>query len=86
MSDQIVHAVNAGGKGYAFPYDDVEGAGGDQSGYVNDGSPQLLTVTVGGLQELGHTVPFPSCLVSGAVGVAGEFCICSRGIPLGTVF
>ncbi|TID19365.1 hypothetical protein E6O75_ATG06703 [Venturia nashicola] len=46
---RIVHAANTGGKGYAFPYDDVEGAGGDQSGFVNDGNPELLTVTVGGL-------------------------------------
>ncbi|QDS70128.1 hypothetical protein FKW77_005596 [Venturia effusa] len=46
---RIVHAANAGGKGYAFPYDDVEGEGGDQSGFVNDVNPKLLTVTVGGL-------------------------------------
>ncbi|KAE9978279.1 hypothetical protein BLS_009461 [Venturia inaequalis] len=46
---RIVHAANAGGKGYAFPYDDVEGAGGDQSGFVNDINPELLTVTVRGL-------------------------------------
>ncbi|KAI8949469.1 glucanase B [Xylaria longipes] len=48
---RIVHGVNLDGRGYAFPYDDVvpSGATGpDQAGTVYDGSPQLLTVTVGG--------------------------------------
>jgi hypothetical protein len=46
---RILHATNLDGKGYAFPYDDVGPTNGvDQSGAVNDGSPQLLTVTVGG--------------------------------------
>ncbi|KAL6716191.1 hypothetical protein ACLMJK_005757 [Lecanora helva] len=46
---RIVHAANADGKGYAFPYDDVSPSGGeDQSGAVHDPSPQLLTVAVGG--------------------------------------
>ena len=46
---RIVHSVNLDGRGYAFPYDDVTPTGGqDQSGAVNDGSPELLTVTVGG--------------------------------------
>ncbi|KAL8794085.1 MAG: hypothetical protein Q9195_003385 [Heterodermia aff. obscurata] len=46
---RIVHSVNLDGRGYAFPYDDVTPMGGqDQSGAVFDGSPQLLTVTVGG--------------------------------------
>ncbi|KAI3344012.1 glucanase B [Ustulina deusta] len=48
---RIVHGVNLDGRGYAFPYDDVvpTGATGpDQAGTVYDGSPQLLTVTVGG--------------------------------------
>jgi len=46
---RILHATNLDGKGYAFPYDDVAPSNGaDQSGFVNDGSPQLLTVTVGG--------------------------------------
>jgi Beta-1,3-glucanase len=46
---RIVHAANLDGRGYAFPYDDVGPAGGpDQSGEVNDPSPRLLTVTVGG--------------------------------------
>lgn len=46
---RIVHAANLDGRGYAFPYDDVAPAGGpDQSGEVNDPSPRLLTVAVGG--------------------------------------
>lgn len=46
---RIVHAANLDGRGYAFPYDDVTPTGGqDQSGAVHDGSPKLLTVTVGG--------------------------------------
>lgn len=48
---RVVHAHNAGGRGYAFPYDDVGHAGqsgaGDQAGTVFDGAPALLTVTVG---------------------------------------
>ena len=48
---RIVHAANADGKGYAFPFDDVKPDGAeDQSGAVQDGSPQLWTVTVGGGQ------------------------------------
>ena len=46
---RIVHEVNLDKRGYAFPYDDVSPTGGqDQSGAVSDGSPRLLTVTVGG--------------------------------------
>ncbi|KAI0486948.1 glucanase B [Xylaria cf. heliscus] len=48
---RIVHGVNLDGRGYAFPYDDVvpSGATGpDQAGTVYDGSPELLTVTLGG--------------------------------------
>ncbi|KAI0435171.1 glucanase B [Xylaria sp. FL1042] len=48
---RILHGVNLDGRGYAFPYDDVvpSGATGpDQAGTVYDGSPELLTVTVGG--------------------------------------
>ncbi|KAI0879665.1 glucanase B [Hypoxylon argillaceum] len=48
---RIVHSVNLDGRGYAFPYDDVaatDATGPDQAGTVFDGSPQLLTVTVGG--------------------------------------
>lgn len=47
---RIVHAANLDGRGYAFPYDDVGPAGGaDQSGSLSDGSPNLLTVGVGGM-------------------------------------
>jgi hypothetical protein len=47
---RIVHGVVTGGKGYAFPYDDVPpSSGGDQSGYVSDGSPVNMTLTVGSL-------------------------------------
>ena len=46
---RIVHAANLDGLGYAFPYDDVTPTGGiNQSGAVQDPSPQLLTVAVGG--------------------------------------
>lgn len=46
---RIVHQVNLDGRGYAFPYDDVQPSGGpDQSGEVHAGDPQLFTVTVGG--------------------------------------
>ena len=45
---RIVHAAEAGGLGYAFPYDDVAPTGGvNQSGAVSSGSPALLSVTVG---------------------------------------
>lgn len=47
---RLVHAANIDGRGYAHPYDDVAPAGGpDQSGFVNDGAPKLLTVTIGGM-------------------------------------
>ncbi|KAH8668366.1 glucanase B [Xylariales sp. PMI_506] len=46
---RICHANNADTRGYAFPYDDVgPSSGADQSGSVSDGSPSLLTVTLGG--------------------------------------
>ncbi len=46
---RIVHAANLDGKGYAFPYDDVQPTNGkDQSGEVHAGDPTLFTVTVGG--------------------------------------
>ncbi|EXJ59496.1 uncharacterized protein A1O5_12121 [Cladophialophora psammophila CBS 110553] len=47
---RIVHSANLDGKGYAFPYDDVQPSGGaDQSGEVHAGDPTLFTVTVGGM-------------------------------------
>ncbi|KAI3393680.1 hypothetical protein diail_3817 [Diaporthe ilicicola] len=49
---RIVHATNTDGRGYAFPYDDVAPSNGpDQSGSLFDSNPQLLTVTVGGLDS-----------------------------------
>ncbi|KAJ5631394.1 uncharacterized protein N7484_011494 [Penicillium longicatenatum] len=49
---RICHKTALDGRGYAFPYDDVGPSNGvDQSGSVFDGSPQLLTVTVGGLSS-----------------------------------
>jgi len=46
---RIVHEANLDGKGYAFPYDDVQPSGGpDQSGEVHAGDPLLFTVTIGG--------------------------------------
>ncbi|PTB61846.1 glycoside hydrolase family 64 protein [Trichoderma citrinoviride] len=46
---RICHAVSIGGRGYAFPYDDVGATGGeDQSGFLNDGDPKVLTIGVGG--------------------------------------
>jgi hypothetical protein len=57
---RIVHAANLDGRGYAFPYDDVAPAGGvDQSGYVADPNPVLLTVAVGGGTATGSG-PSPS--------------------------
>jgi len=45
---RIVHSVSLDHRGYAFPYDDVGPTNGaDQSGFVSDGAPTLLTVTVG---------------------------------------
>lgn len=45
---RICHAVSVGGRGYAFPYDDVGRTGGvDQSGFLNDGDPKVLTIGVG---------------------------------------
>ncbi|KAF4984923.1 hypothetical protein FDECE_16975 [Fusarium decemcellulare] len=46
---RICHEVTIEGRGYAFPYDDVGASGGvDQSGFLNDGRPKVLTVGVGG--------------------------------------
>ncbi|KAI5367218.1 Putative beta-1,3-glucanase, Osmotin/thaumatin-like superfamily, glucan endo-1,3-beta-glucosidase [Septoria linicola] len=45
----IVHRNQPDGRGYAFSYDDVNPTGGvDQSGTLADGSPQLLSIFVGG--------------------------------------
>jgi len=46
---RIVHAANLDNLGYCFPYDDVAPSDGNNvSGEVNDGSPSVFTVTVGG--------------------------------------
>ncbi|KAL7940920.1 glycoside hydrolase family 64 protein [Trichoderma barbatum] len=46
---RICHEVSVGGRGYAFPYDDVGKIGGtDQSGFLHDGDPKVLTIGVGG--------------------------------------
>lgn len=46
---RVCHEVTIEGRGYAFPYDDVGATGGvDQSGFLNDERPKVLTITVGG--------------------------------------
>ncbi|CAK3972415.1 Hypothetical predicted protein [Lecanosticta acicola] len=46
---RIVHDLESNRKGYAFSYDDVSPAiSEDQSGFVTSGSPELMTVIVGG--------------------------------------
>jgi hypothetical protein len=45
---RIVHNTSIDGRGYAFPYDDVGGAGLDQSGFVSDSNPHILLINVGG--------------------------------------
>jgi hypothetical protein len=47
---RVVHEWNYDGRGYAFPYDDVQPSGGglEQSGEVHAGDPRVWTVTVGG--------------------------------------
>ncbi|KAI1340575.1 glycoside hydrolase family 64 protein [Xylariaceae sp. FL0016] len=45
---RVCHAANLDGRGYAFPYDDVNPSDStepDQAGTVYDANPQLLTVT-----------------------------------------
>ena len=49
---RIVHEVNTDRLGYAFPYDDVTPANGqDQSGKVADAAPRNFTVTIGGQKK-----------------------------------
>lgn len=46
---RVVHAANLDGRGYAFPYDDVNpNGGGDVAGVVQAGDPVEFTVAVGG--------------------------------------
>ncbi|POR37163.1 Glucan endo-1,3-beta-glucosidase [Tolypocladium paradoxum] len=45
---RICHETSVAGRGYAFAYDDVGASNAvDQSGFVNDANPRLLTVGVG---------------------------------------
>jgi hypothetical protein len=45
---RAVHEVAINGRGYAFPYDDVGSSNGvDQSGFVNDPNPRVLTIAIG---------------------------------------
>jgi hypothetical protein len=45
---RVCHEVSIEGRGYAFPYDDVgSSSGSDQSGFLNDPNPKVLTVGVG---------------------------------------
>ncbi|KAH8169610.1 beta-1,3-glucanase domain-containing protein [Sarocladium implicatum] len=48
---RVCHEVTVGGRGYAFPYDDVgpsgRGEDEDQSGFLNDGDPEKLVISVG---------------------------------------
>lgn len=48
LYSKFVHELELDGKGYAFPYDDVDPCGADQSGLISSQSPKLLTITVGG--------------------------------------
>lgn len=46
---RVCHETTIESRGYAFPYDDVgSSTGGDQSGFLNDPKPKVLTVEVGG--------------------------------------
>jgi hypothetical protein len=46
---RVCHEVTVQSRGYAFPYDDVGASEGeDQSGFLNDPKPKVLTVAVGG--------------------------------------
>ena len=46
---RIVHEYESDGKGYAFPYDDVNTSGEDQSGTVSARDPLVLAIRVGGV-------------------------------------
>lgn len=48
---RLVHELEVDGKGYAFPYDDVNPDGaGDAAGLIAEGSPESLTFYVGGVR------------------------------------
>ncbi|KAH7363953.1 hypothetical protein BKA65DRAFT_603132 [Rhexocercosporidium sp. MPI-PUGE-AT-0058] len=46
---RIIHEYESDGKGYAFPYDDVNPSGEDQSGTVSARDPLVLAIRVGGV-------------------------------------
>lgn len=49
---RICHKTSIESRGYAFPYDDVGSSSGqDQSGFLNDPNPKVLTVSVGAPQS-----------------------------------
>jgi chitodextrinase len=51
---RLVHATSLDGRCYAFPYDDVTPTGGtDQSGFVTDGNPTLLSITLSAVHGSG---------------------------------
>ena len=46
---RVVHDANGDGRGYAFPYDDVQPTGGrDASGAVFAGDPRVFSVILSG--------------------------------------
>jgi len=45
---KFVHDYEVDGKGYAFPYDDVNPTGENQAGLISSSHPKSLTITVGG--------------------------------------
>ncbi|HET9173457.1 MAG TPA: beta-1,3-glucanase family protein [Actinospica sp.] len=70
---RIVHAANLDGRGYAFPYDDVTPNGGtDQSGFVADPNPTLLTIAVGGGTATGGSTASASASSTGGGSGGGS--------------
>jgi hypothetical protein len=66
---RIVHGANLDGRGYAFPYDDVTANGGvDQSGFVADPNPTLLTIAVGGGTATAGGGPTPTATATATSG------------------
>lgn len=69
---RIIHATSQDGRGYAFPYDDVTPTNGaDQSGFVSDGNPSLLTVTLSPVHG-GPVNPPPPSTVSAYSQIAAS--------------
>jgi hypothetical protein len=70
---RIVHAANLDGRGYAFPYDDVTPNGGtDQSGFVSDPNPTLLTIAVGGGTASAGSTPTATASATGTGSSGGS--------------